>query len=176
MPRWCLLMRVQEPNCDTDQRQFKGIFVRYLMYLLQSPGTDAAHVQTYTSWITLNFNSAYTRNRNGTDFGLLWEGPSCCMHSLVLATGAAPMRGVDALPADGVQARMCGIRRRAMWTRRPCSISSMPWPCWPHRPRPTCADTSAKMTVCTFARVGRVVVRAVWRRPWCMRASTLLLC
>jgi predicted alpha-1,6-mannanase (GH76 family) len=63
-----------EPNCDTDQKLFKGIFARHLSYLLPYL-TDAVHIQKYTSFLQQNALSLWTTDRCEKDglFGLFWD-------------------------------------------------------------------------------------------------------
>lgn len=42
-----------EPNCDNDQKLFKGIFARHLAYLLPYL-TDPSHVQKYDAFLQQN--------------------------------------------------------------------------------------------------------------------------
>ena len=62
-----------EPNCDNDQKLFKGIFTRHLSYLLPYL-TDPSHIQNYTSFLQQNARSLWTTDRCETDglFGLFW--------------------------------------------------------------------------------------------------------
>ncbi len=66
-----------EPNCDRDQKLFKGIFTRHLSYLL-SYLTDTAHIEKYTSFLQQNAVSLWTTDRCETDglFGLFWTNYS----------------------------------------------------------------------------------------------------
>jgi predicted alpha-1,6-mannanase (GH76 family) len=66
-----------EPNCDNDQRLFKGIFIRHLSYLLPYL-TDAVHIQKYTLFVQQNAVSLWTMDRCETDglFGLFWTNYS----------------------------------------------------------------------------------------------------
>jgi len=66
---------LQEPcepsnNCDGDQVQFKGIFMRNLAYLYQA--TQSASIHTY---IQQNANSIWNSDRSGSSLGLKWNGP-----------------------------------------------------------------------------------------------------
>jgi len=66
---------LQEPceptnNCDSDQTQFKGIFMRNLSYLslvLPDP--------LFLSFITHNSMEIWTKDRSDTALGLKWGGP-----------------------------------------------------------------------------------------------------
>jgi hypothetical protein len=66
-----------EPNCDSDQKLFKGIFVRHLSYLLPYL-TDALHIQKYTSFLQQNAISLWNTSRCESDglFGLFWNNNS----------------------------------------------------------------------------------------------------
>ena len=56
---------------DEDGRQFKGIFVRNLLYLYETTGTSA-----YADFIRLNADAIWSMSRNSENqFGFLWEGP-----------------------------------------------------------------------------------------------------
>eukprot|EP00026_Physarum_polycephalum_P012298 Phypoly_transcript_12592.p1 GENE.Phypoly_transcript_12592~~Phypoly_transcript_12592.p1 ORF type:complete len:348 (+),score=34.13 Phypoly_transcript_12592:36-1079(+) len=66
---------LQEPcepknDCDTDQTQFKGIFMRNLAYLAKSTQN-----QTYFDFITTNAQTIWNNDRSGDALGLKWGGP-----------------------------------------------------------------------------------------------------
>lgn len=63
-----------EPNCDNDQKLFKGIFIRHLSYLLPYL-TDSAHIEKYQRFLQINAQSLWTNNRCVTDgtFGITWN-------------------------------------------------------------------------------------------------------
>jgi len=42
-----------EPNCDSNQRLFKGIFIRHLSYLLRYL-TDSIQIEKYQKFIEIN--------------------------------------------------------------------------------------------------------------------------
>ena len=70
-----------EPNCDNDQKLFKGIFARHLSYLLPYL-TDATHIEKYSSFLQHNALSLWSSDRCEKDglFGLFWDyraGNSC---------------------------------------------------------------------------------------------------
>jgi predicted alpha-1,6-mannanase (GH76 family) len=57
-------------NCGADGPQFKGVFMRNLLYLYQQTGED-----TYRDFLLRNADSIWLRNRkNGNQFGLRWTG------------------------------------------------------------------------------------------------------
>ena len=58
-------------DCNGDQAQFKGIFVRYLCdFWLQS------RRPAYQEFILANARSVWDRNKDANDqFGLRWTGP-----------------------------------------------------------------------------------------------------
>ena len=67
-------------GCDLDQEQFKGIFVRYLMYFTQvlegdTMGAYAGSVAWFKEWIASNANAIWGLDRNTTDLSELWTGP-----------------------------------------------------------------------------------------------------
>ena len=66
-----------EPNCDNDQKIFKGIFIRHLSYLLLYL-TDTVHIEKYSSFLQANALSLRTNDRCETDglFGLFWSNYS----------------------------------------------------------------------------------------------------
>jgi len=66
-----------EPNCDGDQKLFKGIFARHLSYLLPYL-TDASHILKYTSFLQENAILLWTADRCELDglFGLFWNNQS----------------------------------------------------------------------------------------------------
>ncbi|CAF1080452.1 unnamed protein product [Adineta steineri] len=66
-----------EPNCDNDQKLFKGIFVRHLSYLLPYL-IDSIHIQKYTLFLQQNAISISMTNRCELDglFGLFWNNTS----------------------------------------------------------------------------------------------------
>ena len=66
-----------EPNCDNDQKLFKGIFIRHLSYLLPYL-TDTVHIQKYSTFLHVNALSLLTNDRCETDglFGLYWNNHS----------------------------------------------------------------------------------------------------
>lgn len=58
-------------NCNSDQAQFKGIFMRNLEQLYL-----AAHQQTYANFLVANASSIWQNDRNSSgQFGLKWYGP-----------------------------------------------------------------------------------------------------
>ncbi|CAF1396515.1 unnamed protein product, partial [Rotaria sordida] len=63
-----------EPNCDFNQKLFKGIFVRHLAYLIPYL-TDAAHIQQYRSFLQQNAESVWTSRRCEVDglYSLIWS-------------------------------------------------------------------------------------------------------
>jgi hypothetical protein len=66
-----------EPDCDNDQKLFKGIFVRHLGYLLPYL-TDTSHIKKYTTFLQQNAFSLWTTGRCELDglFGLFWNNTS----------------------------------------------------------------------------------------------------
>ncbi|KAK8042742.1 glycoside hydrolase family 76 protein [Apiospora phragmitis] len=61
-----------EPNCGSDGAQFKGVFLRNLMYLHQVASTPA-----YRTYILNNANTIWAKDRNVTtnQLGVTWLGP-----------------------------------------------------------------------------------------------------
>jgi hypothetical protein len=51
-----------EPECDNDQKPYKGIFARHLGYLLPYV-TDTLHIQNYTTFLQQNAISLWTSGR-----------------------------------------------------------------------------------------------------------------
>ena len=89
-----------EPNCDTDQVQFKGIFMRYMMYFFQSRNnTSSSSFLMFKQFANLNSNSVFKNDlltQNGLDyFGLLWVGPSNVSQSLISQTSALDLFNSD---------------------------------------------------------------------------------
>jgi len=59
-------------NCDDNQLQFKGIFIRNLHYLAQNGG----NANVFTPFITKNSASVWNNDRSSTaNLGLYWSGP-----------------------------------------------------------------------------------------------------
>jgi len=63
-------------SCDLDQQQFKGVFVRYLNYLLLSdlPQTYASQKKVLTSWIALNSETIWGTDRDVNHLSEVWDG------------------------------------------------------------------------------------------------------
>ncbi|KAK7981812.1 hypothetical protein PG988_004050 [Apiospora saccharicola] len=61
-----------EPNCGADGAQFKGVFLRNLMYLHQ-----VAPQPAYRTYILNNANTIWAKDRNVTtnQLGVTWPGP-----------------------------------------------------------------------------------------------------
>lgn len=58
-------------NCDGDNEQFKGLFMRNLAYLY-----DEDHQQAYYQFLVTNANSTWSNDANSSNqFGLAWTGP-----------------------------------------------------------------------------------------------------
>eukprot|EP00042_Codosiga_hollandica_P046567 m.491367 g.491367 ORF g.491367 m.491367 type:complete len:312 (+) comp57259_c1_seq5:2-937(+) len=66
-----------EPNCGGDGPQFKGIFMRYLGYLLFSGALPPADQSNFCDFVFLNSNSIWSSDQSPSNntFGLVWEGP-----------------------------------------------------------------------------------------------------
>merc|ERR1712113_563499 len=63
-------------DCDQDQVQFKGIFVRHLMYFCQVlPAAFASEHGMLSSWIETNAASIWKSDRTNMELGLTWTGP-----------------------------------------------------------------------------------------------------
>ncbi len=66
-------------NCNQDQTQFKGIFMRNLAYLYQALAGGAlpsASYEDYRQFIIANADSIWAKDRTGdNEFGLHWAGP-----------------------------------------------------------------------------------------------------
>ncbi len=60
-----------EPNCDSDQKLFKGIFARHLSYLLPYL-TDSFYIQKYSSFLQQNAISLWSTSRCEL-VGLFWN-------------------------------------------------------------------------------------------------------
>jgi len=59
-------------NCNDDQLQFKGIFMRHLYYFVRNGGNSTV----LTTFIQNNANSIWNNDRqNMADLGLYWYGP-----------------------------------------------------------------------------------------------------
>ncbi|CAF0882883.1 unnamed protein product [Adineta ricciae] len=73
-PNQQILREPCEPNCDNDQKLFKGIFIRHLSYLLAYV-KDPLRAQKYRSFIQQNAISLWTTGRCESDglFGLVWN-------------------------------------------------------------------------------------------------------
>ena len=67
-------------GCDLDQEQFKGVFVRYLMYFAQvlegdAMGAFADDVAAFKAWIATNVRAIWGDDRgDGSDLSELWVG------------------------------------------------------------------------------------------------------
>ncbi len=72
-----------EPNCNDDQKLFKGIFVRHLTYLIPYL-TDAAHIQRYRSFLQQNGESVWTSRHCELDgsYSLIYINDISCMGSI----------------------------------------------------------------------------------------------
>lgn len=58
-------------NCDGDQEQFKGLFMRNLAYLY-----DEDHQASYYQFLVANANSIWSNDADSSNqFGLVWSGP-----------------------------------------------------------------------------------------------------
>ena len=82
-----------EPNCGSDGNQFKGIFMRNLMYLQQ-----AAPQSAFSAYMTKNANSIWAADRVASDntLGLVSSGPATAGGTPTAATQSSAM---DALVA-----------------------------------------------------------------------------
>lgn len=99
-----VLRETCEPKdaCNHDQRQFKGIFIRHLQYMLAEDVLPADKASEYQDFIAMNADSAWAKARNDKGiFGDHWNGP---------APGAQPdhrysnkEHGNTYLPAAGLQ-------------------------------------------------------------------------
>lgn len=59
-------------HCDSDQYQFKGIFIRYLWWMYNVDPNP-----TYKTFLETNLNAIWTKDRTtGNLFGLFWDGPA----------------------------------------------------------------------------------------------------
>jgi predicted alpha-1,6-mannanase (GH76 family) len=68
-----ILVEPCEPNCGGDGPQFKGIFMRYLYYLVKHGGDPS---NTYVPYLQKNADSIWNSDRNGSNqLGLKWAGP-----------------------------------------------------------------------------------------------------
>eukprot|EP01111_Echinosteliopsis_oligospora_P006376 TRINITY_DN20484_c0_g1_i1.p1 TRINITY_DN20484_c0_g1~~TRINITY_DN20484_c0_g1_i1.p1 ORF type:complete len:350 (+),score=77.14 TRINITY_DN20484_c0_g1_i1:22-1071(+) len=67
-----ILQEVCEPskNCNSDQIQFKGIFMRNLAELYK-----ATRISAYADFINNNADSIWNNDRNGNALGVYWNGP-----------------------------------------------------------------------------------------------------
>jgi len=64
----------EQSNCNLDQHQFKGIFIRYLGILTTSLSNGSKN--KYINWITKNADSIWDKDRNSDDTcGVVWDGP-----------------------------------------------------------------------------------------------------
>merc|ERR1712113_883144 len=81
-------------DCDQDQVQFKGIFVRHLMYFCQVlPTAFASEYNFFKSWIDTNVAAIWKSDRASMELGLTWTGP------FVTAGAAVQTSATDALLA-----------------------------------------------------------------------------
>ena len=70
-PTGILTEPCEASGCNSDQTQFKGIFVRNLHEFFQHSGTPA-----YRAFLLANADSVWDNDRNAADqFGLRWAGP-----------------------------------------------------------------------------------------------------
>jgi len=59
-------------NCDDNQTQFKGVFMRNLKYLALNGG----NANVFNNFVTANSNSIWSSDRQSTaNLGLYWYGP-----------------------------------------------------------------------------------------------------
>jgi predicted alpha-1,6-mannanase (GH76 family) len=85
-----------EPNCDDNQKLYKGIFARHLGYLL-SYLKSTSHSKKYTSFLRRNAESLWITNRCKEDglLGLLWktkESSECDSTRNIATTSAASIQ------------------------------------------------------------------------------------
>lgn len=79
----------QPGHCGMDGQQFKGIFIRNLMYLYQ-----AVPLSSYRDYIITNANSIWANDRSGeATLGVAWTGP------YYAATGPTQSSALDCLVA-----------------------------------------------------------------------------
>lgn len=66
-----ILRETCEPsNCDGDQEQFKGLFIRNLAYLY-----DEDHLQSYYNFLRVNADTVWNSDQNSSSqLGLIWTG------------------------------------------------------------------------------------------------------
>jgi len=73
-----VLKETCEPNnCDGDQHQFKGIFLRYFGILTEGMPNNS-NKSMYKAWIQTNSDSIWSKDRNPSTntCGLVWNGPN----------------------------------------------------------------------------------------------------
>ncbi|HEY7263244.1 MAG TPA: glycoside hydrolase family 76 protein [Trebonia sp.] len=99
-PAGILAEPCEPTGCDSDQTQFKGIFVRYLHEFCRHSGKPA-----YPAFITANADSVWDKARNEADqFGLRWAGPfdradaSRQSSAVEVLTAAAGLTGPSRIP------------------------------------------------------------------------------
>jgi predicted alpha-1,6-mannanase (GH76 family) len=64
------------PTCDDNQKQFKGIFTRYLGDL-----ADVTHAPTYRKFLENQVDTLWAKDRTGSDeIGQIWSGQSSTAH------------------------------------------------------------------------------------------------
>jgi predicted alpha-1,6-mannanase (GH76 family) len=75
-------------KCDSDQEQFKGIFIRNLAYLTQYVDNSELS-STYRDFIVNNANTIWAKDRNSQDqFGVDWSGDNSETPTYISQTSA----------------------------------------------------------------------------------------
>jgi len=65
-----------EPNCSADLQQFKGVFGRNILFMVnRMNGITDAQKQTYTKFLQVNADSIWQNSQVSNQLGLVWSGP-----------------------------------------------------------------------------------------------------
>lgn len=107
-----------EPNCGADGPQFKGIFMRNLIYL-----HETQNKASYLNFITKNADAIWLNDRNSANqFGLIWSGPFDAANAANQSSAqdalnaAIPFSGVNlALNATATSNSSCAANEAAAY-------------------------------------------------------------
>ncbi|KAG9241474.1 glycoside hydrolase [Calycina marina] len=67
---------VCEPNCSADLQQFKGIFSRNILFMInRMNGITDAQRATYIKFLQVNANSIWANDQVDNQLGVVWSGP-----------------------------------------------------------------------------------------------------
>ncbi|KAH8602379.1 glycoside hydrolase [Bisporella sp. PMI_857] len=65
-----------EPNCSSDLQQFKGVFGRNVLFMVnRMNGITAEQKATYTDFLKKNADSIWANSQVDNQLGLIWSGP-----------------------------------------------------------------------------------------------------